>query len=538
MTATFDSGRKSSKFILSGGDLTATGDGSAGPQSVASTVENSTGKFYCEFTITARGSVGCEVGIANSTASFADGADFAADSVNGYAYWSGANKIHFTSFPAYGATFTSGDIISMLFDATAGELSFWKNGADQGVAFTGIAGAWAPAIEGQTNAAPYTTITANFGATAFTYTRPAGYEGWSPVPPTPGNAEGTLQAITGYGARLAAGAGTLQPIGGSGGYNGRGAGTMAPFEISATGGHNGGAGTLPAITALATGRQAHYGVGTLAAITASGTGTDSSIITIARSAPAPTLSATLISGSVITVTANAPAPILTATLDSGRIITVAISAPAPTLSARILTGNVATILASAATPILSAAGYPAYTITFAGVAPAPYLSATLSAVVASAYRTFVLNTRRGALTEYDGFSFNSYCVFNGVVLAAGASGVVALGTQALDNATAIAATVTSGQDNFGTSKIKRVPRIYIDYTTDGDAQFSLTTTEGGARTYSLAWNSVTGVQQRRIGVGKGPKSFRWQWSYTNVSGADFSLGSVLAYPTVTRRRVQ
>ncbi|MCR4302147.1 MAG: hypothetical protein NUV51_11090 [Sulfuricaulis sp.] len=244
------------------------------------------------------------------------------------------------------------------------------------------------------------------------------------------------------------------------------------------------------------------------------------------------------SGEIITVSIRVPAPVLVATALNPAIITFSGVIRPPVLSAQILTGNDATFYGTVVAPILVAAGYPVATITFAGFVPAPYLSAAMSAAVASAYRTWVLNTRKGALTEYNNFSFNSYAVFNGVVLGCGPSGIVTLGTQDADGSTAIGSTVKSGADNFGTSVIKRVPRIYLDYKTTGDAQFKMITTEGGSRTYALNWNSVTGTQTRRIPVGKGPKSVRWQWEYTNVAGADFDLNAVLAYPTATRRRVQ
>lgn len=47
---------------------------------------------------------------------------------------------------AYGATYTSGDKITVLWDADAGTVSFAKNGVNQGVAFSGIPGAYFPAM--------------------------------------------------------------------------------------------------------------------------------------------------------------------------------------------------------------------------------------------------------------------------------------------------------------------------------------------------------------------------------------------------------
>ncbi len=330
----------------------------------------------------------------------------------------------------------------------------------------------------------------------------------------------------------------------------------------------------PAPTMSALFGGALWGAVTAPAPTISSSGTVGSVLTFAETAPSPalemgtkdfaetapvpTLVATAVTGTLLTVTATAPAPILTATMfnpaiitaansaatpqlaaamAAGNIITAALLARAPRLTAQGLTGQVATALIAAATPTMEAAGYPAYTLTFANTAPVPYLDAALSITVTAAYRTWALNLRRGALTEYDSFAFNSYAVFNGVVLAAGPAGVFSLGTQSTDAGTAITARMKTGQDAFGSSVHKRVPRLYTGYDTDGDMLFRVITTEGGSRTYSLPDNHVRGIQQRRVPIGKGVKSRYFQFEMENVAGADFSISDVLAYPTKLRRRV-
>lgn len=298
------------------------------------------------------------------------------------------------------------------------------------------------------------------------------------------------------------------------------------------------------------------------AITFQGTAPAPSLIMSAYgmrlTAPAPTLVATLVSGTVITITATAPAPSLIATLDNPAIITAQNTAPAPRLLATLLAGNLLTFTGDARAPSLVAAGYagevitftgsspvptmtaygyPAYTLTFSGTAPAPTLDAQMAQAITAAFRTWVLNTRKGALTEYDNFAFNSFATFNGVVLACGAGGVVSLGTQDVDGATAITARVRTGLNDYGTSLVKRVPRIYLDGKQTGDLTFRTITSESGQRSYLLPYNHVVGTQQRRIPVGKGPKSKRWQFEVEGVAGADFSVNSVLVYPTTLRRRI-
>lgn len=270
----------------------------------------------------------------------------------------------------------------------------------------------------------------------------------------------------------------------------------------------------------------------LAATLLSGT-----LITVSASAAAPLLSATLINPAIITAANTAPTPQLSAALASGNIIAAALTASAPTLSATALTGTISSMIFRAATPIMEASGYPAYTITFAGAAPAPRLDSTLSSAILENYRTWVLNTRKGVIGEYDNFEFNSYGVFNGKVIACGPAGLFELGQQDTDAGVPIDATATLGQESFSSSLHKRVPRIYLGHSATGDLHFSTITVEGGTRTYLLKWNGLHGTQQRRIPVGKGPRSRFWQFSVSNIDGAAFDLSDLLVYTVKLKRRV-
>lgn len=260
------------------------------------------------------------------------------------------------------------------------------------------------------------------------------------------------------------------------------------------------------------------------------------MVTATPRAPAGALAAILVNPAIITVAGSAPPIQIATALNAGAIATARLAVRAPRFVISGVRGNTATSILTAATPIMAIAGYPAYTITFGGTAPAPYTFAALDAALAASYRTWVLNTRKGALTEYD-FTFNSYAVFNGKVIAAGATGVVELGVQDTDATAAIDATITTGEDSFGTSAHKRVPRIYLGHSAAGEMRFSTTTVEGGTRTYALPWNGISGTQQRRIPVGKGPKSRFWAFSVSNVDGADFTISDMLVYPVKLRRRV-
>jgi hypothetical protein len=77
------------------------------------------------------------------------------------------------SSSAYGATWTTGDIIGVALDMDSGTLEFYKNGVSQGQAFTGITGTALPSLTDAGNT--LTSVIANFGQdSTFAGNRPAG----------------------------------------------------------------------------------------------------------------------------------------------------------------------------------------------------------------------------------------------------------------------------------------------------------------------------------------------------------------------------
>ncbi len=210
----------------------------------------------------------------------------------------------------------------------------------------------------------------------------------------------------------------------------------------------------------------------------------------------------------------------------------------------------AVLVADGYSGAVSSAGLdlPAYTAAASGHGPytaiaslvlAPHtLEASASSAIATAFRAWALNLRKTALTEYSPFQFNSFATFDGKVYGASAAGIMELGAQQTDAGSSIAATVRTGQHAFGTSYLKRVPRIYVGYKATGDMEFRTITGEDGTRAYLLDHNGNLNLHQRRVPVGLGPKSPYWQFEFANRDGADFTIDHVLAHSAkVTRRRV-
>jgi hypothetical protein len=137
---------------------------------IASTFAISSGKWYWEVVLSSGRTI---LGLATTSW---DPAVYPGYTAQGWGYSAfNGNKIHNASSTSYGASFTTGDVIGVAFDADAGTLTFYKNGASQGQAFSGITGAvYQPALgaDGGTTGAG----DANFGQRQWAYAAPAGFK--------------------------------------------------------------------------------------------------------------------------------------------------------------------------------------------------------------------------------------------------------------------------------------------------------------------------------------------------------------------------
>lgn len=136
---------------------------------VAGTFGMSSGKWYYEHTVTAAGGE-MSVGIGSAPATGIVGVT---STQYGY-YNNNGQKYNSNTGASYGATFTTGDVIGVAYDADAGSLTFYKNNTTQGTAFTGITGTMFPLAATRTSGGQNTSDL-NFGQRPFAYTPPTGF---------------------------------------------------------------------------------------------------------------------------------------------------------------------------------------------------------------------------------------------------------------------------------------------------------------------------------------------------------------------------
>jgi hypothetical protein len=162
---------------VSGANLDIAYGASGTELATPTTIGMSSGKWYCEFTITAVNvsPARANVGITNKSSPNEIGAEVGINA-NGWGYYGASgNKYNNGTSTAYGSTYTTNDVIGIAFDADNGTLTFYKNGVSQGVAFSGLAsGTYFFAFSSGSTANTYSG-SANFGQRPFAYTPPTGF---------------------------------------------------------------------------------------------------------------------------------------------------------------------------------------------------------------------------------------------------------------------------------------------------------------------------------------------------------------------------
>lgn len=167
--ATWNPADKSSGVTLASSDLNVTF--SSVYNLVRATKGKSADKWYWEVTVNTASQL--TIGVANTTESITAGGTWVGISANSWG-WFNANGFLYTNNTAvYNVgTFANGNVLGFALDMDAGTITFYKNNVSVG-SFSGLTGTIYPAV-GTFNSTT-SACTANFGATAFTYTPPTGH---------------------------------------------------------------------------------------------------------------------------------------------------------------------------------------------------------------------------------------------------------------------------------------------------------------------------------------------------------------------------
>jgi hypothetical protein len=168
---------KAGSGVLSEGNLRyATSTSTFDP--IRGTTGVSSGKWYWEIYCASQSGASANTfmaGIAKDTSNISAASYFIGNDAGSYSmYFANGYKYNNGSGSAYGASSTTGDIVSIALDLDAGTLTFYKNGVSQGTAYSGLSGTFAPAYS-DAGTSGDTSVVFNFGQdSTFSGARPAG----------------------------------------------------------------------------------------------------------------------------------------------------------------------------------------------------------------------------------------------------------------------------------------------------------------------------------------------------------------------------
>ena len=167
---TFDPAYKRVDITLSAGDLQASCPNNTVNGMTASVISKSSGKWYWEISILST------VGFANiGITTKGNAGQFCGQATNDWGYSDSGNIYNNNGIVTTVTGYTSGDIIGVALDCTGLTIRFYKNNTlvtTQTISANSFAGGVGEAALGAGNTANYL---ANFGATALTYSPPAGH---------------------------------------------------------------------------------------------------------------------------------------------------------------------------------------------------------------------------------------------------------------------------------------------------------------------------------------------------------------------------
>lgn len=148
------------------------------------------------------------------------------------------------------------------------------------------------------------------------------------------------------------------------------------------------------------------------------------------------------------------------------------------------------------------------------------------------FTTWAINTRTGAVTEYQNYSFNSFCQNGHKYLGASASGLYELDGDD-DAGSDIIAQIKSGFAQFGGSKYSSFKAAYLGMRGDGDIILKLETGDNKSYTYQTV---IQDMQSTKVRLGKGLRARYFSFELIST-GPDFDLDTVEFIPLVAQRRV-
>lgn len=148
------------------------------------------------------------------------------------------------------------------------------------------------------------------------------------------------------------------------------------------------------------------------------------------------------------------------------------------------------------------------------------------------FTTWAMNTRSGAVTEYQNYAFNSFAPIGNKYVGASEDGLFELlGDD--DDGESIVARLKGGYLQFGGTQLSRLKEAYIASTGEGRMVLRIRTKD--QQLYHYAVDTRDG-RSTKVHMGKGQRSRYFAWELISA-GQDFDLDTLEFVPIVVQRRV-
>ena len=148
------------------------------------------------------------------------------------------------------------------------------------------------------------------------------------------------------------------------------------------------------------------------------------------------------------------------------------------------------------------------------------------------FTTWVMNTRTAAVTEYDGYDFNSFAAIGKKYIGATSQGLYELNGDT-DDGDDVIATIAGGFMQFGATKLSRLKAAYIAMRGTGQIFLKIETGEGVEYIYQI---TTENMHTTKIPMGKGQRARYFAYELT-TTGQDFDLDTLEFVPIIMKRRV-
>ena len=276
---------------------------------------------------------------------------------------------------------------------------------------------------------------------------------------------------------------------------------------------------LPKLSAI--GYGGGTGRNTLPLLVLAGTVKSGAVAALARDLPVLQISATALSGQSSSLIQNLPKLELNAHAFVEGLGSLNGGLPFFTIQASGLTGALVSIAATL--PMLTfSGGYQVQgLLSLNGTLPMFYIHAEGRLIPAAiVYQVLAFNPKIAAVSEYDGFDFNSFALFNGKLLGAGVAGIHILEGEK-DNGENIDVEIRLGQ-----IPVTAKPReVFLMGRAGGPMIVTMSEDEDDEVTRPVEY-LVRTLGQDRAKVPRGMKPTYFQVGVKNLEGADFDLDSI------------